>query len=62
MKFQIQMYIIILIKTVLRMILSSKQNKIIESVKWKNIIVGDLLYIKKDEAIPADIVILSSSN
>ena len=33
-----------------------------EEVDWANIIVGDILLIKKAKDIPADLIILSSSN
>lgn len=39
--------------------LMQRYNLYREKVKWKNIKVGDLLYIKEDEFIPADIVLLA---
>ncbi|KAK8864038.1 hypothetical protein M9Y10_011732 [Tritrichomonas musculus] len=33
-----------------------------EDIAWKDISVGDVIQIKKDEQVPADIVLLSSSN
>jgi P-type E1-E2 ATPase len=33
-----------------------------ETVKWKEVEVGDILQIKSDEAFPADMIFLTSSN
>ncbi|KAL0488141.1 phospholipid-transporting ATPase [Acrasis kona] len=33
-----------------------------ETIKWKDIIVGDVIKLKRDEPIPADMIMLSSSN
>ena len=44
------------------MTLSNSPENIIETYTWKDIVIGDLIVIKKDDCIPADMVILSSSN
>ena len=38
------------------------RNGKIEKILWKDIIVGDLLVILKNEVFPADLIILKSSN
>ena len=43
-----------------RVCLKLEGNKFVP-VQWKNIRVGDLLRIERDEAFPADLVLLSSS-
>jgi len=30
------------------------------SVKWKDLYVGDIVYLKKNETVPADLVLLDS--
>lgn len=39
--------------------LMQRYNLYRENVKWKNVKVGDLLYIKEDEWVPADVVLLA---
>ena len=41
--------------------LNTKQGKL-ESIKWKNLKIGHIVKIEKDQQIPADIMLISTSN
>ena len=33
-----------------------------EDVKWKDILIGDILYLKKGDIVPADIILLDTGH